>query len=78
MAQSPTAQGGSLAVEHPVEGCPGPSRIDMGEEIDTNVEIVEEGKEGKTSGLVPTATKGNRFKSTYLSDRVFARHQGGT
>jgi hypothetical protein len=59
MAQSPTAQGGSLAAEHPVEGCPGPSRIDIGEEIDIVFEIVEEGEEGETPGTVPTTVKGN-------------------
>ena len=58
MAQSPTAQGGKLAAEHPVEGCPGPSRIDIDEETDTDVEIVEEGEEGETPGPVPTAVKG--------------------
>jgi hypothetical protein len=59
MAQSPTVQGGSLTAEHPVEGYPGPSRIDIGEEIDIVFEIVEEGEEGETPGIVPTTVKGN-------------------
>jgi len=54
-------------VDHPVDGCLGPSRIDIGKETDTDVEIVEEGKEGETLGPVPAAVKGqlNLTLATY-------------
>ena len=67
MAQSPIARDGNLAADHPVDGCPSPSRIDIGEETDTDVEIVEQGHEGETPGLVPAVIKGqlNLTLATY-------------
>ena len=42
-----------MASEHP-----GPSRFDAGEETDVDVEIVDEGEEGETTGPVPAVVKG--------------------
>ena len=42
-----------MASEHP-----GSSHLDAGKETDVDVEIVEEGKEGETIGLVPAVVKG--------------------
>ena len=69
MAQSPIARDGSLAVDHPVDGCPGPLRIDIGEETDTDVEIVEQGHEGETPGPVPAVIKG-QFNLTLATNRI--------
>ena len=71
MAQSPIARDGSLVADHPIDGCPVPSRIDIGEETDTDVEIVEQGHEGETPGLVPAVIKGqlNLTLATYRIGR---------
>ena len=71
MAQSPIARDGSLAVDHPVDGCPGPSPIDISEETDIDVEIVEEGDQGETPGPVLAAIKGqlNLSSATYRIGR---------
>ena len=71
MAQSLIAQGGGLVADHPIDGCPGPSHFDIGEETYTDVETMEEGKEGKTLGLVPAAIKGqlNLTLATYRIGR---------
>ena len=51
-----------MALEHH-----GPSCLDAGEETDVDVEIVEEGKEGETIGLVPAVVKGK----TYLEPATY-------
>ena len=58
MARSPNAQGDGLAPEHAAEAGLGPSHAGGGEETDTDVEIVEEGDKGETSGPVSTVMKG--------------------
>ena len=58
MPESPKAQDNNLALERAAGGGPGPSRGDPGAETDTDVQIVEEGEEGKTATLVPTAIRG--------------------
>ena len=46
-------KGVDMASEHP-----GPSCFDAGEETDVDVEIVDEGEEGETTGSEPVAVKG--------------------
>ena len=58
MTQSLTAHDDNLAPERPVGGDLGPSRDDAGGETDIDVEIVEEGEEGETTGPVPAAIRG--------------------
>ena len=50
VAQSPNAWNDNLASECPTGGYPGPSHDGAGEETDTDVEIMEEGEEGETTG----------------------------
>ena len=58
MAQSLKAHDNNLAPERPAGGGLGPSHDDAGGETDTNVEIVEEGEEGETTGPVSAAVRG--------------------
>ena len=58
MAQSTNALDDNLTPENPAAGGLGPSHDDAGEEPDTDLEIMEEGEEGKTVGPVPSAVMG--------------------
>ena len=61
MAQSPNAPDDNLALESPAGGGLGLSRDKDVEETDADIEIVEEGEEGKTAGPVPAAVWGHRI-----------------
>jgi hypothetical protein len=52
------AQDINLAPERLAMGVPGPSCNDSSKGTDTDVEIMEEGEEGKTTGPVPAAVRG--------------------
>ena len=57
MGRSLNTRGDDLALERATETGPGPSCADAGEEIDTDLEIVEESDECKTARSVPATVK---------------------
>jgi hypothetical protein len=57
-AQLPNIQDGNAAPAHPARSVPGPLRVEANEETDIDVEIVEEGEEGKSAGPVLATVKG--------------------
>ena len=54
-AQMPNTQNDNAASALSAESVRGPSRVEADEETNADVEIMEEGKEGKSVGLVPAA-----------------------
>ena len=56
--QSPNRQGINLMPEPSGEGRQGPLHDEATNETDADVEIVEEGEEGETTGPVPAAIRG--------------------
>ena len=58
MAQSPNVWDDNLESKHPARGYPAPSHDDAGEETNTDMEIMEEGAEGKTVGPVLATVRG--------------------
>jgi hypothetical protein len=57
-AQLPNIQDGNAAPAHPARSVPGPLHVEANEETDIDVEIMEEGEEGKSAGPVPGRVKG--------------------
>ena len=58
MAHSVNARDDNLAPKNPAVGGPGPSRDDVGEGTNTDMEIVEEGEEGEIARPVPAVIRG--------------------
>jgi hypothetical protein len=76
-AQSPNREIVNLMAEPPCEGGQGPVHDDAVDETDADVEIVEEGEEGETAGLVPTAIAGqpDLRPATYRIGRRVSRRR---
>ena len=58
VGQSPNRGGADLVPGPSSEGSQGRLRDDAADETDANVEIVEEGEEGETAGLMPATIRG--------------------
>jgi hypothetical protein len=56
--QLPNIQDDKAMPVHPARSVPSPSCVEADEETDIDIEIVEEGEEGKSIGPVPATIKG--------------------